>query len=72
MLACRASRHQGVSRRQPWKATEVAIRRPQLPDSMLEAQRRDASIMNLRAHDSPGFDYRPQFAPMAVGLGKQH
>ena len=38
---------------------------------MLQAQRCDASMMHLRAHDPAGLDCRPRLAPITIGFGKQ-
>jgi len=50
------SAHKRVAHIKRWETAEVAIRRPQLSYAVIVADRRNASIVNLRPIDLPLFE----------------
>ena len=52
------------------KAAEIAISGPQLAHAMLEADRRDAGIVNFGANRAAGKQCLLQMTPIVVRLGK--
>ena len=48
------------------EATKIAVRRPQLPDAMLDTNGSYARVMYLRPNDPGRFDGSLQFVPMPL------
>jgi hypothetical protein len=66
------SNDQGVSRPEPGEAAEVAIGRPELIDSVIDAECGDAGVVHQGPRDEARLDLRPEGHPVLLGLGEQH